>query len=101
MTPAKLRKLISILKVDGTNQIIMDALKMYIGEVKGEYWEEVVVAEQATEVCKQLMCEYKEQLPVKVIKYKQKTLDQEIEDVYRSGKMKITTVNGKETTGRE
>lgn len=76
MTPAKLRKLISILKVDGTNQILYDAIKYYIEEIYVSYPRHDL-AEITQEISKMLMTKYKLQLPNKVARPKSKQVDLE------------------------
>ena len=75
MTPNSLKKQIALLKKEGINRILLDVLKEY---EQGRWTTDL--AEIAEQIAQTLSARYKEQLPKKVVRVKQKTLDMEILD---------------------
>lgn len=80
MTPTQIRKQIALLKKDGINRTMYDVLSVYIGEVQGQN-----IPQDLPEIAKQigdkLLELYKEQLPKKVVKSRQKDLQEEIDEL--------------------
>ncbi len=86
MTPAQLRRNISLLKVNGINRILMDMLEMYVGEIRGEVLPNNL-PETVQEISVVLMNRYKSELPKEKIRVKQIDLETSIEECKREKKL--------------
>ena len=77
MTPVQIKQNIALLKKEGCSRVLYDCLQLYVGEVRGE---EVPfdLPEVAEQIAQTLSARYKEQLPKKAVKVRQKTLQDEV-----------------------
>ena len=78
MTPKQYKQQIALLKKEGINRILLDVLKEY---EQGRWTTDLT--EIAEQIAQTLSARYKEQLPKKAVKWKQKTLQDEIDEVRR------------------
>ena len=80
MTQDSLKKQIALLKKEGCSRVLYDCLQLYVGEVRGEEVR-FDLPEVAEQIAQTLSARYKEQLPKKAVKWKQKTLQDEIDEI--------------------
>ena len=98
----KVKNKIAILETPGFNQVLFDALKVYILEARGEYRDDIEIAEMAMAVIESLKVSYRSpsNIPTKV---KQVDLEDSIAEIksypdyekqkksYELGKQEIDT----------
>lgn len=82
MTPKQIKQQIALLKKEGINRVLYDSFIVYRTKIIDGKLSRPL-SETVQKVTEILMCEYKSQLPKKVVKVKQKTLQEEIDQVYK------------------
>lgn len=83
MTPKQIKQQIALLKKEGINKLINNVLLMYVNEIQPLDLQQSSIAEITMSISLKLLSRYKSQLPKKVVKVKQKTLQEEIDQVYK------------------
>ena len=81
MTPAQIKQNIALLKKEGMNRVIYDCLWGYLEITRGPVPKDL--SQIALRIADKLINKYKEQLPKKAVKVRQKTLQDEIDEVRR------------------
>ena len=81
----KVKNKMAILETPGFNQVLFDALKVYILEARGEYRDDIEIAEMAMAVIESLKVSYRSpsNIPTKV---KQVDLEDSIKEIKEESK---------------